>query len=91
MLLLSINGKAYFGESNDITHLTLGDHERLKSRSFRFRSNISRKGAASGHMLLLNINRKACIGGPLVRLHLTLSDLGRSMSRVTQISKAYIS
>ncbi len=59
------------------SHLTLSDH----SRSLRFRSFISCKGAELGHMLLLNINRKAYMGSPTTLSHLTLSDLERSKSR----------
>ncbi len=63
------------GSALALSHLTLNDFEWAKSRSLRFRSIISRKGAELGHMLLLNINRKAYMGSPLVRLHLTLLTL----------------
>ncbi len=42
----------------------LSDLERSLSRSLRFRTLISFKAAALGHMLVLNINRKQ--GSPLV-------------------------
>ncbi len=57
------------------SHLTLRDLERAKSRSFRFRSIISRKGAELSHMLLLSVNWKPYMGSPLMRLHLTLVPL----------------
>ena len=63
------------------SHLTLSDLETSKSRSFRFRSLMSCKGAELGHMLLLNINRKPCMGSPMTPSHLTLSDLEKSKSR----------
>ncbi len=37
------------------SHLTLGDLERSKSRSLKFSSLVSRKGAKLGPMLLLNV------------------------------------
>ncbi len=56
-------------------HLTLSDLERSKSRSLRFQSLISRKGAQLGPVLLLNINKKPYMGSPMAPSHLTLSDL----------------
>ncbi len=50
-----------------LSHLTLGDLERSKSKSLRFQSLISCKGAELGRMLPLNINRKAFIESPLVQ------------------------
>ena len=44
----------------------LGDRERSKSRSLRYRNIIYRKGAELGHTLLLNINMKAYMGNPFV-------------------------
>ena len=73
------------------SHLTLSDLERSNSRSPRFRSLISRKGAYLGPMLLLNINRKPYMGNPMAPSHLTLSDPERSNSKVTQISNPYFS
>ena len=64
-----------------LSHLTLSDIERSKSRSLSFRNLISQKGANLGHMLLLNINRKPYMGSPIALSHLTLSDLERSRSR----------
>ena len=63
------------------SHLTLSDLERSKSRSRRFRSLISSKGAELGHTLLLTINRKAHMGSLMTPSHLTLSYLERSKSR----------
>ncbi len=40
------------------SHLNLSGCERSESRSLRFPSTISRKGAELGHVLLLTINRK---------------------------------
>ncbi len=57
------------------SHLTLSDLERSKSRSLRFRSILTHKGAELGHILLLNINRKAYMGSALAQLHLTLVTL----------------
>ena len=62
------------GSPMTLSHLTLSDLERLKSRSLTFRIIISRKGAKLAHMLLLYI-RKACMGSPVVRLLLTLVTL----------------
>ena len=58
MLLLNINKKPDMGSPMALFHVTLCDLERLKSRSLRFQSLISRKGVELGHILLLNINRK---------------------------------
>ena len=80
MLLLNINRKPYMGSPIAHLHLTLSDLERSKSRSLRFRSLISRKGAQLGPMLLLNINRKPYMGSPMALSYLTLSDLERSRS-----------
>ncbi len=55
--------------------LTLSDLERSKSRSTRFQTLISHKGAELGPMLPLTINRKPYMVGPLTPSHLTLSDL----------------
>ncbi len=72
------------------SHLTL-NLERSKSRSPRFRSLISRKGAELGPMLLLNINRKPYMGRPMAPSHLTLSDLERSKSRSPNFETLYLS
>ncbi len=66
-----INKKPYMESQMTPSHLILSDLERSKSRSLRFRSLISRNGAALGHMLLLKINRRANMGSFLIRLHLT--------------------
>ncbi len=58
--------------SNDIITCDL---ERSKSRSLKFRSILSRKGAALGHMLQLDINRKAYLGSLMVCLRFTLVTL----------------
>ncbi len=82
MLLLNINRKAYKESPMTSSHLTLSDLERSNSRSLRFWSLISCKGAELGHMLPWNINRKAYMGSPIVCLHwLCRSDLERSMSK----------
>ncbi len=65
--------------------LTLSDLERSNSRSIRFQSVISRKGAKLGPMLLLTINRKPYMASPMTPSHLTFSDLERSKVKVTQI------
>ena len=65
------------GSPMALSHLTLSDLERSKSRSLIFQSLISRKGAQLGPMLLLNINGKPYIGSTMAPLHLTLSDLER--------------
>ncbi len=49
------------GSPTTSPYLILSDLKRLKSRSLRFRSLISRKGAELGHMLLLSNNRKESI------------------------------
>ncbi len=70
------------GSPKTLSHLTLGDIEISKSRSLRFWSIISRKGAMLIHMLLFNINRKAYVGSPFVHaITFDLSDLHRSESR----------
>ena len=56
MLLLNTNRKPYMGSPMTLSYLTLSDLERSKSRSVRYQSLISGKGAELGHMLLLNIN-----------------------------------
>ncbi len=63
------------------SHSTLSGLGRSQSRSLRFRSLLSCKGADLGHMLLLNINRKAYMWSPITLSHLTLSDLERPNSR----------
>ncbi len=55
--------------------LTLSDLERSKSRSLRFQSLISHKGAKLGPMLLLTINRKPYMASLMTPSFLTLSDL----------------
>ena len=64
-----------------LSHLTLSDLERSKSRALRFESLICHKGAELGRMLLLIITRKAYMGSPMASSLLTLSDPGRSKSR----------
>ncbi len=59
MSLLTINSQPYMVIPILQSHLTLSDHESSKSRSLRFQSAISCKGAELGPMLLLTINRKA--------------------------------
>ena len=61
--------------------LTLSDLERANSRSIRFQSVISRKGATLGPMLLLTINRKPCMASLMIPSLLTLGDLEMSKSR----------
>ncbi len=72
MLLLDITRKSYTWSPMTLSHLTLRDLGRSKSRSRRYRSIMSHKRAELGHMLLLEINRKVCMGGPFMQLHLTL-------------------
>ena len=73
-----------------LSHLTLSDLERSKSRSFKFCSIISRKGAKLGHMLQLIINRKEYIGSLMVCLHFTLATL-KDQCQGHSDWKAYIS
>ncbi len=54
---------------------TLGDLERSKSKSLRFQSLISRKGAELDPMLLLTINRKPDMASLMTPSLLALSDL----------------
>ncbi len=61
--------------------LTLSDLERSNSRSLRFQSLISRKGAKLGPILLLTIKRKPYMVSLITPSLLTLSDLERSKSR----------
>ncbi len=77
MLLLDINKNPYMGSQVAVLNLTFSDLEMSKSRSLRFQSLLSFKGALLGHMLLLNINRKPepYMGSPMALLNLTLSDL----------------
>ncbi len=67
---MDINRKPFMG-SPMTSHFTLGNLERSKSRSLRFKNSVSCEGAELGHMLPLNINRKAYMGSPLVWLDLT--------------------
>ena len=67
--------------SNDTIRLTLNDLGRLKSRSPRFQSLISRNRAKVGPMLLLTINMKVYVASPITPWYLALSDLERSKSR----------
>ena len=67
LLLDTYIRKPYMGSPMTLSHLTLSDIERSKSRSLC----ISRKGTKLGHMLLFTINRKTYVGSPFVRLHLT--------------------
>ncbi len=69
------------GSSMTLSHLTLSDLERSVSRSLRFQSIMSRKGAELGHMLLLNINRKPFMWSQVTLSHLALSDLERVKSK----------
>ncbi len=61
--------------------LTFSHLERSKSRSLRFQSLISRKGAELGPMLLLTINRQHYMASLMLSPLLTLSDLERAKSR----------
>ncbi len=69
-----------------ISHMTLSDLERSKSRSLRFQRLISHK-SAEGHTLLLSTNKKSYMGSPKPPSHLTLSDLERSKLRCLIWSK----
>ncbi len=55
-----------YGEYNGIRifKVNLSEPDRLKSRSFRFRSLTSRKGPELGRKLLLNTNRNSYMGRP---------------------------
>ncbi len=86
MLLLNINRKPYRASLMTPSLLTLSDLERSKSRSVRFQSLISRKGAELDPMLLLTINRKPYMASLMTPSLLTLSDLERSKSRSLRFS-----
>ena len=58
----------------------MGDLERSKSRSLRFQSLISRKGAELGPMLLLTIDRKPYMASRMISSLLNLSNPERSKS-----------
>ncbi len=71
----------------EASHLTLSDLERSKSRSLRFQSLISRKGAQLGPMLLLNINRKPYMGSPMtINVKFDLEWPWKVKVKVTQVS-----
>ncbi len=65
-----------------LSDLTLSDIERSTSRSLRFQSIISRKGAELGRMLLLTMYRKPYMGSPMTPSLFHLNDLERSKSRL---------
>ena len=69
------------GNPMTLSNLTLSYLERSNSRSFRFQSLRSRKGAQLGPMLLLNNNTKPYMGSPITLSNLTLSEIERSKSR----------
>ena len=72
-------------------YLSLSDLERSKSRSAKFQSPISRKGAELGPILLLIISRKKHImASPMTPWHLTLNDLKRSKSRSPDFKALYL-
>ncbi len=75
-----------YGESNDTIPFNLERLERSKSRSVRFQSLISGKGAWLGPMLVLTINRKPYIASPMALSNLTLTYLERSKSRSLRFS-----
>ena len=78
ILLLHINRRAYKESPMTLSHLTLGDLERSKSRSLKFWSIICRKGAELAHVTILLL---VCLHFPLVTLkdqcqgHSDLEDL----------------
>ncbi len=59
MLLFNMNRKPYMRSIVTLSHLTLSQIERSKSRSLRFRRLISCEGTELGHMLLINPNMKS--------------------------------
>ncbi len=69
------------GSPMEPSHLTMSDLERSKSKSLRFLSLISCKGAELCHVLLLNINSKLYMGSPMEPSHLMLGELEKSKSR----------
>ncbi len=77
------------GSPMPLSSLTLSDLERSKSRSLRFRSLISCKGAYLGSMLLLNINRKPYMDSPMALSNFECPC--KVKVKVTEISKPYIS
>ena len=54
MLLLNTNRKPYIRSPMTQLNLTFRDLEMSKSRSFRFQSPVSHKGAYLGYILVLN-------------------------------------
>ncbi len=64
-----------------LSNLTLTDLQRSKSRSLRFQSLITFKGAELGPILVLTINRKLYMASPMALSNLTFTDLERSKSR----------
>ena len=85
-----MNRKPYMENPLTPSHLTLSDIERSKSRSLRFQSLISCKGAELGHRLLLNINRKAYMGSPMTLSHFTLSDIERLIQGHSDLEALYL-
>ena len=83
VITIYVNRKPGMASPVTSSHLILSDLERSNSRSLRFRSLISCKGAELDHMLLLDINRKAYMGSPVTLSHFTLGDLERSNSRIS--------
>ena len=75
---------------NGLHKTTLRIFERSKSRSLRFRSFLSCKGAKLGHMLLLNISRKAYRESPLVWIHLTLVTLKGQFQGHSDLESLYL-
>ena len=91
MLQLNSTRKSYMESPMTLTRLTLSDLESSKSKSLKFRSVISRKGAELGPTLQLIINRKAYVGSPFVRLHLTLVTLkGQCQSYNSDVESLYL-
>ena len=72
------------------SHFTLSDLERSSSKSLRFQSLISCKGAELSHILLLKINRKAYMGSPVTPSHLTLGGEIQDHSKFQSLVKEHM-
>ncbi len=75
MLLLDTTRKPYLGSPMTLSHLTLSDLERSKSRLLRLRSILSCKGVKLGYMLVLNIDR-IYMGSQMHASHTYEPDVG---------------
>ena len=82
VITIHINRKPYMMSQMTPSYLTFSDIERLKSRTLRFRSLISCKGAEVGHVLLLKYKQESIYGESIDAITLDLSDLETLMPRL---------